>query len=93
MGLSNSKEINLYRYGSGILSNRSGNRHRFKDNEATFKRARCIFTLGECLSSNDALPNLGYKWNTTKYPIVLDQWRDDSSDRKWIYNHNELDKL
>jgi hypothetical protein len=37
-----------------------------------------FFTLGECLSSNDALPNLGYKWNTTKYPIVLNQWRDDS---------------
>ena len=26
VGLSNSKEINLYRYGSSILSNRSGNR-------------------------------------------------------------------
>ena len=37
-----------------------------------------FFTLGECLSSNDTIPNLDRKWNTTKYPIVLDHWRDDS---------------
>src|SRR5258705_4497019 len=37
-----------------------------------------FFTLGECMSSNDTIPNLGREWNTTKYPIVLDQWRDDS---------------
>ena len=37
-----------------------------------------FFTLGECLSATDAIPDLGRKWSTTKYPIVLDRWRDDS---------------
>ena len=37
-----------------------------------------FFTLGECLSANDAIPNLEREWNTTKYPIVLDHWRGDS---------------
>ena len=39
-----------------------------------------FFTLGEGLSANDAIPKLERKWNTTKYPIVLDHWRDDSHD-------------
>lgn len=37
-----------------------------------------FFTLGECLCANDEIPNLDLKWNTTKYPIVLDHWRDGS---------------
>lgn len=40
-----------------------------------------FFTLGEGLSANDAIPKLDRKWNTTKYPIVLDHWRDDSLSR------------
>jgi hypothetical protein len=35
-----------------------------------------FFTVGECLNVNDEIPKAGYKWNTTKHPIVLDQWRD-----------------
>jgi hypothetical protein len=38
-----------------------------------------FFTLGECLSSNDAIPRLDRPWNETKYPIVLDQWRAGSA--------------
>src|SRR5262249_24195201 len=36
VGLSDNKEVSLYRYGSGILPNRSRNRRRFKNHEATF---------------------------------------------------------
>jgi hypothetical protein len=35
-----------------------------------------MFSLGESLNTNDEIPKLGYTWNTTKYPIVLDPWRD-----------------
>jgi hypothetical protein len=37
-----------------------------------------FFTLGEGLSANNAIPKLDRRWNPTKYPIVLDHWRDDS---------------
>jgi hypothetical protein len=35
-----------------------------------------FFTVGECLNTNDEIPKAGYHWNTTKHPVVLDQWRD-----------------
>ena len=37
-----------------------------------------FFTVGECLNTNDEIPKAGYYWNTTKHPVVLDQWRDNT---------------
>ncbi|HWP58455.1 MAG TPA: hypothetical protein VNL14_11245 [Candidatus Acidoferrales bacterium] len=37
-----------------------------------------FFTVGECLNANDEIPKAGRKWNTTKHPVLLDQWRNDS---------------
>jgi len=37
-----------------------------------------FFTVGECLNTNDEIPKAGYHWYTTKHPVVLDQWRDNT---------------